>query len=124
MGDCILTFISKNYSAMGATGKAGNGKRETGNGTGTGNENLREAAGQRRLVALGYCLHESQGRVGLRTHGSLTLFMGRTRKNCGGEGTTINSIIVRVKYLFSSHYSQDCTLHAAQDLCTESPSSP
>ena len=29
--------------------------------------------GQRRLVALGYCLHESQERVGLRTHGSLNL---------------------------------------------------
>ena len=87
----------------------------------TGRERERETKicaklpGQRRLVALGYCLHESQGR-GLRTHSSLTLFMSKTRKNCGGEATTINSIIVSVKYPFSSHYSQDCTLHAARDL--------
>ena len=77
--------------------------------------------GQRQLVALGYCLHESQGRVGLRTHGSLTLFTRRTRKNCGGEGTTINSIVVRVKYPFSSHYSQDCTSYAAQNLLNPFP---
>ena len=54
--------------------------------------------GQRRLGTLGYHLHESQGRVGLRTHGSLILFTSRTRKNCEGEAPTINSIIVRVKY--------------------------
>ena len=100
-------------------------KQETGNGTGTGTGTetkiCAKLPGQRRLVALGYCLHESQGRVGLRTHGSLTLFMSRTRNNCGGEGTTINSIIVRVKYPFSSHYSQDCTLHAAQDLLNPLP---
>ena len=57
----------------------------------TGRERKRETEicaklpGQRQLAALGYCLHESQGRVGLRTHGSLILFMSRTRNNCGGE---------------------------------------
>ena len=73
-------------------------KQGTGNGTGMGNGNgkreweakicakLLGQRHERKLVALGYCLHESQGRVGLRTHGSLTLFMSRTRKNCGGGG--------------------------------------
>ena len=72
---------------MGQLEKQGTGNGTgTGKGTGTGNENLREAAGteSETTVALGYGLHESQGRVGLRTHGCLTLFMSRTRKKCGG----------------------------------------
>ena len=85
--------------AIRATGKAGNGKRD-GNGNGkrdgngnrkrereTGNENLREAAGaETARSSIGYCLNQSQGRVGLRTHGSLTLFMSRTTKELWGGG--------------------------------------
>ena len=53
----------------------------------TGNENLREAAGaETARSSIGYCLNESQGRVGLRTHGSLTMFMSRTTKELWGGG--------------------------------------
>ena len=98
------------------------GRERDGNGTGTGNENLREAAGAETARSSRLLSSREPGTtIGLRTHGSLTLFMNRTRKNCRGEGTTINSIIVRVKYLFSSHYSQDCTLYAAQDLLNPLP---
>ena len=72
-----------------ATGKAGNGKRD-GNGSGkrereTGNENLREAAGAETTRSSRLLSSREPGRVGLRTHGSLTLFMSRTRENCGGR---------------------------------------
>ena len=101
----LLIKDHKTSIACGQLEKQGTGNRT---GTGTGLRETKICAkllGLRQLVALGYCLHESQGRIDLRTHGSLTLFMRRTRKNCGGEGTTINSIVVRVKYPFSSHYS-------------------
>ena len=79
-----------------ATGKAGNGKRER------ETKICAKLPGQRQLVAL-------------RTHGSLTLFMSRTRKNCGEEGTTINSIIVRVIYIpFSSHLNIVRIVHCMQ----------
>ena len=43
------------------------------------------------LSPVGYRLHESQGQVGLRTHGGLILFMSRTRKNCGGRVDVYNN---------------------------------
>ena len=100
---------------MWATGKATGWERERERERERKTKICVKLPGQRQLVVLvplSYCLHESQGRVGLRTHGSLTLFMRRTRRNCVGEGTTINSIIVRV----------NCTLHAAQNLLNPLPS--
>ena len=52
---------------------------------GTGNEDLREAAGAETTQTLSYRLHESQGRVDLRTHGSVILFTSKTGKNWGGR---------------------------------------
>ena len=72
-----------NGTGMGMGTGNGNGKRERE----TGNKNLREAArAETARSSIGYCLNESQGRVGLRIHGSLTLFMSRTRKELWGGG--------------------------------------
>ena len=72
------------HTAHRATGKAGNGKQD-GNGK---RKFVRSCRGRddTELSPVDYRLHESQGRVGLRTHGGLILFMSRTRKNCGGGG--------------------------------------
>ena len=55
----------------------------TGTGTGTGNQNLREAAGVETTRNSRLSSHESQGRVGLRTHSSLILLTSRASKNWG-----------------------------------------
>ena len=95
-------------------------KQGTRNGTGTGTETgngKREFAsmklqGQRRLATLGYRLHESQGQVGLTTHG---------KKELGGGNTTINWIIVRVKYPINFVVISQDSLHAAQDQLNPPP---